>query len=223
MPLPPLRPDVRKHWAGAASRLSCAVGGCWMSQGRRLGLKGACRRTANGCAVRCPLRRAPVALPAAEQCAQPLPQIGEIMLLHNFIADLIDQTAQIPLELGPALGRRTVILGKCPLPQHLGQRLRGLDHGAAPHPALAALSRSSGSWPSGSSANLSEWPGFEQWQRQVERAVGRLEARRVAVEAEDRLRRHASTAAPAGPRSAPCRAAPPPSARPARCMAMTST
>ena len=142
---------------------------------------------------------------AGANSARRRPEILAIISPHGLVADLTRRSRRCALRARRAVRvSRGRALGLAQ-PQHVGERARAASTSAmASRPPERV--RSSGSWPSGSSANFRLLPAA------VSAAPDRPHDRPraaglVAVETQDRLVGDSSRGARAAPPSAPCRAA----------------
>jgi len=127
----------------------------------------------------------PVAL---EKLVKPGREVRHIVLAHRFIANLVQEPAQIPLKLRLALRCRPVIFGQSPPPDHVRQGLRRLNHRFHRLRSLG-LQQVVGILPLRQKGKFQGVSRLQQRQRQIQRPVSRLDPRAVAIKTKGRFRR----------------------------------
>ena len=109
---------------------------------------------------------------------------------HGGILDAVDESVNLLLQLGLALGRRPVAGSEFPFPQGFGQRLRPVEN---PVHCLGALLADEivGVEAVGQEREAGAEPGFQVRQDGIDGAMCGFLAGAVTVKAQDRLRHEA--------------------------------
>ena len=125
-----------------------------------------------------------------EQRRETLVHVGGVVPAQGFVGDRRDEFAQAPLQAGAPFGRVEAPALGFPLEQHFRQRL-GAAQDLADRLRAARARDVVRVLALGQHGEAQALAGADQRQRRVDGAERRLVARLVAVEAEDRLARHA--------------------------------